>query len=139
MRQAGFAALRKRSNLSLLSAIRRVHCCVLRPCMSAILGVVAPAAMVLLLCLPASAQAPSQTPEARSAPTERPYVLTVNARLVVLDVVVTDKAGKSVDGLTAKDFQIFEDGKPQHIRSLRSALVSRAAASFRGCGHCRRL
>jgi len=44
----------------------------------------------------------------------------VNARLVVLDVVVTDKAGKPVDGLTAKDFQVFEDGKQQRIRSLEA-------------------
>jgi VWFA-related protein len=44
--------------------------------------------------------------------------LTVNARLVVLDVVVTDAAGKPVDGLTAKDFQVYEDGKLQRIRSV---------------------
>jgi VWFA-related protein len=86
--------------------------------MAVIFGVAAPAAMVLLLCLPASAQAKSQTPEVRSAPTERSYIFTVNARLVVLDVVVTDKAGKLVDGLTAKDFQVFEDDKPQHIHAF---------------------
>jgi VWFA-related protein len=86
--------------------------------MAAILGVAAPAAMVLLLCLPASAQTKSQTPEARSAPAESPYVFTVNARLVVLDVAVTDKAGKPVDGLTAKDFQVLEDDKPQHIHAF---------------------
>jgi VWFA-related protein len=39
-------------------------------------------------------------------------------RLVVLDVVVTDAAGKPVDGLTASDFQVFEDGNLQRIRSL---------------------
>jgi VWFA-related protein len=39
---------------------------------------------------------------------------------VVLDVVVTDKAGKPVDDLTEKDFQIFEDGKQQRIRSLEA-------------------
>jgi VWFA-related protein len=44
--------------------------------------------------------------------------ITVNARLVVLDVVATDKDGKPVDGLTAKDFQIYEDGKLQRIRSV---------------------
>lgn len=41
-------------------------------------------------------------------------------RLVVLDVVVTDQAGKPVEGLTEGDFQVFEDGKPQRIRSLES-------------------
>ena len=54
---------------------------------------------------------------ASAQPASRP-ALTVNARLVVLDVVVTDKAGKPVDGLTEKDFQIFEDGKRQRIRSV---------------------
>jgi VWFA-related protein len=44
--------------------------------------------------------------------------LTVTARLVVLDVVVTDKAGKPVSGLTAKDFTIYEDKKPQVLRSF---------------------
>lgn len=52
------------------------------------------------------------------AQTYQPATLTVNARLVVLDVVVTDQAGKPVDGLTEKDFQVYEDGKLQQIRSL---------------------
>jgi VWFA-related protein len=47
-----------------------------------------------------------------------PSTLTVNARLVVLDVVVTDAAGKPVEGLTEKDFEVYEDGKLQRIRSL---------------------
>jgi VWFA-related protein len=44
--------------------------------------------------------------------------ITINARLVVLDVVVTDAHGHPVDNLTANDLQVFEDGKLQHIRSL---------------------
>jgi VWFA-related protein len=62
-------------------------------------------------------------PAAGTAQTSAPALdtLTVNARLVVLDVVVTDQAGKPVDGLTAKDFQVFEDGKlQQRIRSIES-------------------
>jgi len=54
------------------------------------------------------------------ASTQRPGVLTANARLVVLDVVVTDKSGKLIDGLTEKDFQVFEDGKQQRIRSVEA-------------------
>jgi VWFA-related protein len=51
---------------------------------------------------------------------QMPHVpsITVNARLVVLDVVVTDKDGNPVDGLTRKDFEIFEDDKPQNLRSF---------------------
>ena len=44
--------------------------------------------------------------------------LTVNARLVVVDVVVTDKAGRPVEGLTQKDFHVYEDGRLQNIRSF---------------------
>ena len=64
------------------------------------------------------AQTTAPTPGAESAPATSRPAFTVNARLVVLDVVVTDKAGKPVDDLTARDFQIFEDGKLQRIRSV---------------------
>src|ERR1035437_3524962 len=39
----------------------------------------------------------------------------VNARSVVVDVVVTDKSGKAVTGIPRQNFQVFEDGKPQPI------------------------
>ena len=55
---------------------------------------------------------------AGTGPTRAPSTLKVNARLVVLDVVVTDQAGKPVEGLTAGDLQIFEDGKLQQIQSF---------------------
>jgi len=59
--------------------------------------------------------------------------LTVNARLVVLDVVVRDKNGKPVTDLTKDDFRVFEDGVPQPVRSFEPpsahALPPSAAAS----------
>jgi len=39
----------------------------------------------------------------------------LNARTVLVDVVVTDKNGHAVPGLQKGDFQVFEDGKPQTI------------------------
>ena len=39
-----------------------------------------------------------------------------NTGLVVETVSVTDKKGRAVEGLTAKDFQVTEDGEPQEIR-----------------------
>ncbi len=39
-----------------------------------------------------------------------------STQLVVETVVVKDKSGKFIDGLTAKDFTITEDGAPQTIR-----------------------
>jgi len=44
--------------------------------------------------------------------------LKVNARVVVLDVTVIDKAGRLVDNLTQNDFTVFEDKVPQSIRSF---------------------
>jgi VWFA-related protein len=45
--------------------------------------------------------------------------LTVNARIVVLDVVVTDKKGNLLRyELSKDDFTVLEDGKPQQIRSF---------------------
>jgi VWFA-related protein len=41
---------------------------------------------------------------------------TTGAELVVETVVVTDKRGSPVEGLTAKDFTVTEDGVPQSIR-----------------------
>ncbi len=100
------AAPGKRKNL-LLSSVR----CSLRRHLR-VLTVELLIAVTALIATQTSAQSPSNAPAPRSSP------IVVNARLVVLDVVVTDQAGKPVDGLSAKDFQVFEDGKLQRIRSL---------------------
>jgi len=49
-----------------------------------------------------------------------PSTIKVTARIVVLDVVVTDKKGNLVhrDDLKPEDFQIYEDKIPQTIRSF---------------------
>ncbi|MGB9078181.1 MAG: VWA domain-containing protein [Terracidiphilus sp.] len=44
------------------------------------------------------------------------YTLRLNSQLVVETVVVKDKQGAYVEGLTAKDFVVTEDGQPQTIR-----------------------
>jgi len=76
------------------------------------------AALTLAATPSLRAQPPSPSQPPAAAP-DSPASLTVNARLVVLDVVVTDQAGKPIDSrLTADDFQVFEDGKLQRIRSI---------------------
>jgi len=45
-------------------------------------------------------------------------VLRINTDLVVLNVTVTDNAGKYVRGLKVTDFKIFEDGKEVPISSI---------------------
>ncbi len=44
------------------------------------------------------------------------YTLSVKSQLVVETVVAKDKQGKFIEGLTAKDFAVTEDGVPQTIR-----------------------
>ena len=44
------------------------------------------------------------------------YTLSVKAQLVTETVVIKDKGGKFIPGLTAKDFTVTEDGAPQTIR-----------------------
>jgi VWFA-related protein len=61
--------------------------------------------LLSLLCV-------TPTSQSQEAPT-----LVVQSRLVVLDIVVTDKNGNEVNGLTKKDFTITEDSRAQTILS----------------------
>lgn len=45
-------------------------------------------------------------------------VITVDSSAVVLNAAVTDVAGKAVNGLTQKQFRVFEDGIEQQIASF---------------------
>jgi VWFA-related protein len=64
-----------------------------------------------------SAAGGAQTIGGNTAPGATPtYTLTVKSQLVVETVVVKDKKGNFVDGLTANDFTVAEDGTPQKIR-----------------------
>jgi VWFA-related protein len=55
----------------------------------------------------------------------QPQIRT-QAEEVVLDVVVRDAKGKIVRGLKAEDFQVFDNGSPKQVRSVR--LVTGAEA-----------
>lgn len=44
-----------------------------------------------------------------------PTTIQITSRIVYVDVVVRDTYGRIVRGLTQKDFQLLEDGKPQKI------------------------
>ncbi|HXI14680.1 MAG TPA: VWA domain-containing protein [Thermoanaerobaculia bacterium] len=45
-------------------------------------------------------------------------VETVNVRVINVDVVVTDKRGKPIQGLKMSDFEIYENGKPQPVTNF---------------------
>jgi VWFA-related protein len=49
-------------------------------------------------------------------PDSGPTTFTSNTQLVIETVVVKDKSGKAITGLTEKDFTVTEDGVPQAIK-----------------------
>jgi VWFA-related protein len=57
---------------------------------------------------------------AGAAQTEAP-VIRANVREVLVPVVVTDRKGHHIDGLTEDDFTVLEDGTPQRIVAFRKA------------------
>lgn len=71
-------------------------------------------ALASLFILPVFAQdLTSQQPSQDQAAT-----LRSTSRLVVLDIVVTDKSGKPVSNLSRDDFQVLDDKDPQTIASF---------------------
>lgn len=64
----------------------------------------------------ATPQLPTSTVENATATTEPTTTIKVNSRAVLVDVVVTDKQGHPIHGLTEKDFRLTEDGTTQEIR-----------------------
>jgi len=57
--------------------------------------------------------------------------LKVEATDVVVDVIVTDRNGHHVPGLTAQDFTVLEDGLPQKIASFLESRAAEPAAAGR--------
>jgi VWFA-related protein len=76
-------------------------------------------------------QAPTVQGQAANAPQQNAqgqYTMTVEANIVLTNVVVRDrKTGELVKGLTANDFHIVEDKKPQKIVSFDYQNVDEAA------------
>ena len=58
---------------------------------------------------------------------QAPVKITVNTQLVVETVSVTDKSGKPVEGLTAKDFVVTEDGVVQAVSFCEYQKMQEAA------------
>jgi VWFA-related protein len=73
--------------------------------------------LLLLFVLTTSSATPAQT---TPAPTPKPQdeVIRTYTELVQTDVMVFDKQGKFVNGLTPKDFELRIDGKPRTIQAF---------------------
>ena len=75
--------------------------------------------LVLLACALAYSQTENAKPSGTAQKKEPVYqsqtVLRATTRLVVLDVVALDESGAPIPGLTADDFTVLEDGKPQRV------------------------
>lgn len=87
-------------------------------------------ACVSMLSLAALAAQDSQ--EAQPAPQQTAPTFRSSAAVIEVDVIVRDRDGKFLSGLTAEDFEIFEDGKPQPVQQFY--VVSGAPDTGRGGG-----
>ena len=84
--------------------MRRIHACV----------------VVVLLSIAVGLGGQQTTP-----PPAPVFRSTVN--LILVDVVVRDRKGAVVTGLTSDDFQLLEDGKPQQILTFAFEQISGTA------------
>src|SRR5688572_8705765 len=92
----------------------------------------------LVLALGAGATGPSAqqqqpTPQQPAPQQQQPepprFEFSAGVTLVSVDVVVRDGSGNIVRGLTAKDFQVSEDGKPQKIDTFSFQEIAESAPS----------
>jgi VWFA-related protein len=70
----------------------------------------------LLLLLLTATLAPAQQIGTNKSDAQQGFTLSVKVQLVTEAVVVKDKDGHPIPGLTAKDFAVTEDGVPQTVR-----------------------
>lgn len=73
-----------------------------------------------------------QPPAAAEEPAPEPFLDTVEVTVVNLDVYVTDREGKPVTGLTAADFEVYENGRPVTLTNFYAIEERRVAASGPG-------
>ncbi len=77
-------------------------------------------AAFLLTCALLVRATPLYAQESGAAQTQKPSLrIHTTAEIVLTDVVVTGRKGHPVQGLTASDFHIYDDGKPQKILSFQ--------------------
>jgi VWFA-related protein len=86
-------------------------------------------ALAVISCAALAGLALAQTPPPRPTPGRGPLVIQGGVELVQVDAVVTDGKGKHVTDLTAADFQVMEDGRPQTISHCQYVVMEPSAAT----------
>jgi len=92
-------------------------------------GIALALAAVLGTATPIGQQPPSTPPPAApaAAPGQpRPPAFRAVSTLVEVDAIVRDRDGRFVEGLTAADFEVLEEGQPQAVKAF--AVVGSVAA-----------
>jgi VWFA-related protein len=76
------------------------------------------------IAMTVAARGQTQTPSS----VHKPPQFTAATHLVEVDVAVVDRQGRPVTDLTAADFELREDGQPQHIQTVYLAAIAPGAA-----------
>lgn len=74
--------------------------------------------LTVALWAPTPVPAASDEQEPQSDKSSSAFTFRVPVNVVLVNVTVTDKAGRPVKDLTVEDFKLFEDGKRQRIQSF---------------------
>ena len=77
--------------------------------------------VVALASLAISISAQTPTPKPTPIPTPDDEIIKIDSRLIMVPVSVTDANGLAVTGLTAQDFKIAEEGRPQVVENVGTA------------------
>ena len=80
------------------------------------------AILAVPISVPVASQSSPQKPSAGN-PTVQTQPLRVTSRLVQVNVIVEDKNGRPITGLTKKDFMILDQGQPQTIASMSEQTI----------------
>src|SRR5687768_13735401 len=75
-------------------------------------------ALVMVLAAGTGRPAAQQQQPAQQPPDAPRFESSASVTIVSVDVVVRDSSGNIVRGLTAKDFVVSEDGKPQKVETF---------------------
>ncbi|MFZ1700033.1 MAG: VWA domain-containing protein [Pyrinomonadaceae bacterium] len=78
----------------------------------------APFFFILVFIFVASVSIRAQSPSPTASPVVDDEVVKITTKLVQIDLLVVDKDGKQVRDLSASDFEVLQDGKPQKITNF---------------------